>query len=60
MLTEGENRIYEKTIDLGNVGGLIYLANEDADQLKKDCDYLKDLEKNHLEALFDYDTVTGI
>ena len=60
MLTEGENRIYEKTIDLGNVGGLIYLANEDADQLKKDCDYLKDLEKNHLEALFDYDIVTGI
>lgn len=27
MLTEGENCIYEKTIDLGNVGGLIYLAN---------------------------------
>ena len=55
MLTNGENCIYEKAIDLGNTAGLIYLANEDEEQLKKDCEYLQQLEKNDLGALYDYE-----
>lgn len=55
MLTNGENCIYEKTIDLGNTAGMIYLANEDEEQLKKDCEYLQQLEKNDLGALYDYE-----
>ena len=57
MLTNGENHIYEKTIDLCNQAGMIFLANEDVDQLKKDCDYLKDLEKNHMDALYDFEKI---
>ena len=54
MLTYGENRVYEKTTDLNSAAGMIYLANEDENQLKKDCNYLKQLEKENLSALYEY------
>lgn len=57
MLTNGENCVYEKTIDLGNQAGMIFLANEDKDQLEKDCEYLRYLEKNDLGALYEYDVL---
>ena len=57
MLTNGENCVYKKTVDLNSAAGMIYLANEDENQLKKDCNYLKWLEKNDLGALYEYQSI---
>ena len=57
MLTNGENCVYKKTVDLNSAAGMIYLANEDENQLKKDCNYLKWLEKNDLSALYEYQSI---
>lgn len=49
----GDNKIYPKTIDLMTCGGIIYLTHTSKKQLDKDLAYIRDLERNHFDKLFD-------
>ena len=52
-LSFGDNRVYPKTIDLHTIGGLIFLANADKDQLTKDIKTIQRMEKFEIEKIFD-------
>lgn len=43
---------YERTTDLSNIGGIVYLANPDVSVLEEEYNRLLDLELNHIEELF--------
>ena len=43
---------YERTTDLSNIGGIVYLAHPDVSVLEEEYNRLLDLELNHIEELF--------
>ena len=43
---------FSKTQDLETAGGTVYLAHEDPNQLQKDVDFLRDLEKRAFQLVF--------
>ena len=45
-------QIFSKTQDLETSGGSIYLVNEDPNQLQKDIDFLRDLEKRAFQLVY--------
>lgn len=52
-LFHAKNQWINKTIDYHTVGGVIFLANTDINQLKRDYYYIVDMEQHHLDKLFD-------
>jgi len=43
---------FSKTQDLETAGGTVYLAHEDPNQLQRDVDFLRDLEKRAFQLVF--------
>ena len=48
-----EEKFYPKTIDLATSAGFIYLVNKDEEQLFKDLEEIKRMEKYEIDKLFD-------
>ncbi|WP_408070768.1 ATP-grasp domain-containing protein [Butyrivibrio sp. JL13D10] len=53
-IDNGAQLHYAKTIDFETNGGTIFLTDSDERQIQKDLEYIYDLEKNHLELLYQY------
>lgn len=57
VIENGNERIYPMTVDLDTTGGMIYLTDPDPEVVKKDLEYINAMEKDHLDSLYDYETL---
>lgn len=48
----GGGRVYPKTVDLSNCGGIIQLTNRNKDKLMEDVEFVKRFEKEEFEKMF--------
>lgn len=53
-------KTFSKTQDLETAGGTVYLAHEDPNQLQRDIDFIRDLEKRAFQLVFSEELHDGV